>query len=255
MRGQIMRKMFTALFLLLLAGGAVYGKTFKVLVLTGNTRNVEFPVLEKFKKLGPHDLEFTSTSDRTLPDLENYDILWIGQGEICEGAYFLDKETEEKIKSFVENGGIVISVGQDSDAGRPCEVGWLPEVQLVGVERGGTNSFEVTGAPEVDDLFKVPNEVKQAHFDDAWTQPDPRIIVLATINAGQDLGIGLLIHGKGAYIITSLQNETASEVSINAPIMENLLYYAVNHLPTILMPVELFGKLSVIWGELKRARM
>lgn len=250
-----MKRLFLIAFVLLLLGGAVYGKTFKVLVLTGNRTNVEFPVLQKFKKLGPHDLEFKSTSDRTLPDLENYDILWIGQGEICENAYFFDKDTEEKIKKFVENGGIVISVGQDSDAGRPCEVGWLPGVQLVGVERGGTETFEVTDAAEVDDLFKVPNEIKQAHFDDAWTQPDPQIIVLATINAGQDLGIGLLLYGKGAYIITSLENETASDVSMNTPMMENLLYYAVNFLPTILTPVEPLEKLPVVWGELKEARM
>lgn len=244
-----MKRMFVILLLLSMTGWAMAG-TVKVLVLTGNTANAEFPVLSKFTKVGADQVEYTSTNDRTLPDLENYDILWIGQGEICENAYFFDQKTEEKIKSFVENGGIVISIGQDSDGGRPCESGWLT-VHLLGVERGGTETFEATKAPEVDGLFDTPNKVDRAHFDDAWTQPPSDIIVLATINNGQDLGIGLLFHGKGAYIVTSLENESAGDVATNSSIMENLIHYAVGYILPMTLAVEMDEKLPVLWGEIK----
>lgn len=193
-----------------------------VLVLSGNIRQVEFSVLEKFTNVDGEKVSYTQTTDRDLPGLENADILWIGQSEICENAYFFNAKIEDKIKNFVESGGIVISIGQDSDDGRPCEVGWLT-APIVGVERGGTELFQVTNAPKLNGLFEKPNRVNSAHFDDAWTQPDKSYIVLATINNGQDIGIALLKHGKGWYVLTSLQNEGVGEVVINAPLMEKLI--------------------------------
>ena len=219
-----------------------------VLVLSGNTSQAEFPVLETFDNVGGENVVYTQTRDRSLADLGDADILWIGQGEICEGSYFFNADTEDKIKNFVESGGVVISIGQDSDTNRPCEVGWIT-APVVGVERGAVETFEATGAPEVDDLFTSPNEVAGAHFDDAWTQPDDEYIMLASIAGGVDVGIALLKHGRGYYILTSLENEDASEAATNTPIMENLIHYAVNLLQT--MAVEYRGKLAVSWGKIK----
>jgi len=222
----------------------------KVLVLAGNVSQAEFPVLQKFDDVEGEKVVYERTGDRALPGLEKADILWIGQGEICENAYFFDKATEDKIKNFVNKGGIVISIGQDSDGGRPCETGWLPKKDLVlGIERGGVETFEITKQPEVGDLFKKPNVVKGAHFDDAWTNPDKsEVILLATIAGGADVGIGLIKYGKGMYILTSIENESAGDVSTNTPIMENLIHYAVKQRTT---PVEPVGKLAVVWGRLK----
>jgi hypothetical protein len=220
----------------------------EILVLGGNTSQAEFSVLETFDNVGGENVVYTQTKDRSLSDLGNPDILWIGQGEICEGSYFLDADTENKIKNFVESGGIVISIGQDSDTGRPCEVGWIT-APVVGIERGGVETFEVTDAPEVDDLFTSPNEVTGSHFDDAWTQPDDEYIMLASIAGGVDVGIALLNHGSGWYILTSLENESASDVAVNTPIMENLIHYAVNLSQSI--AVEYREKLAVSWGEIK----
>jgi len=236
--------------LMLLTMGWAWAQTVKVLVLTGNVHDVIFPVISNFTSVNGDTVEYTKTNDRGLPDLESYDILWIAQGEICENAYFFNKEIEDKIKSFVENGGIVISIGQDSDGGRPCESGWLP-VSLLGVERGGTETFEPTKVDEVDGLFDTPNKVERAHFDDAWTQAPKDFIVLATINNGQDLGIGLLPYGRGFYIVTSLENESASEVATNTPIVENLIHYAVGYLLPMTLAVDVNEKLPVLWGGIK----
>ena len=219
-----------------------------VLVLAGNTNQLEFPVLEKFTDVGGEKVAYEQTKDRSLPGLENADILWIGQGEISEGGYLLDAETESKIRSFVEAGGVVISIGQDSDDNNPCGIGWIT-APVLGVERSGTESFEITDAPEVGDLFKKPNEVDRAFFNDAWTEPDDQYVVLATISGGQDVGLALLKHGSGWYILTSLENEEAGDVATNTPIMENLIHYAVNL--KLSAAVEYRGKLSMSWGRIK----
>jgi len=219
-----------------------------VLVLAGNTNQLEFPVLEKFTDVGGEKVAYEQTKDRSLPGLENADILWIGQGEISEGGYLLDAETENKIRSFVEAGGVVISIGQDSDDNNPCGIGWIT-APVLGVERSGTEIFEITDAPEVGDLFKKPNEVDRAFFNDAWTEPDDQYVVLATISGGQDVGLALLKHGSGWYILTSLENEEAGDVATNTPIMENLIHYAANL--KLSAAVEYRGKLSMSWGRIK----
>lgn len=219
-----------------------------VLVLTGNTNQLEFPVLKGFTDVDGEKVTYEQTKDRSLPGLENADILWIGQGEISEGNYLLNAETEEKIRNFVGSGGIVISIGQDSDDNAPCGIGWIT-APIVGVERSGVETFEVTDAPEVGDLFKKPNAVDTAFFNDAWTDPDDQYIVLATISGGKDVGLALLAHGSGWYIVTSLENEEAGDVATNTPIMENLIHYVVNLKNSA--SVEHFGKLSVSWGGIK----
>jgi hypothetical protein len=219
-----------------------------VLVLTGNTTELEFPVLETFTDVNGEKVVYEQTTDRSLPGLENMDILWIGQGEICEGSYLFNEELGDNIKSFVEAGGVVISIGQDSDDARPCELDWIT-APIVGVEKSGTESFEVTNAPEVGDLFTNPNVVDRAFFNDAWTDPDDQYIVLATINSGQDVGFALLKHGSGWYIVTSLENEEAGDVVTNTPIMENLIHYAVGLKNAV--AVEYLRKLSTSWGKIK----
>jgi hypothetical protein len=243
-----MRRILLAVLLIGLAADSI--ADVNVLVLTGNTTQLEFPVLEVFTDVDGEKVAYEQTKDRGLPGLENADILWIGQGEISEGNYLLDAETEEKIRNFVGSGGIVISIGQDSDDNVPCGIGWIT-APIVGVERSGVETFEVTDAPEVGALFSKPNNVDAAFFNDAWTDPDDHYIVLATIAGGQDVGLALLAHGSGWYIITSLENEEAGDVTNNTPLMENLIHYAVNLKNSA--SVEHFGKLSVSWGGIKSA--
>lgn len=229
-------------------GASVYASN--VLVLTGNFSQAEFPILETFTDVDGEKVTYSQTNDTALPDLDSADILWIGQGEICENGYFFSAETEDKIKNFVRSGGIVISIGQDSDDGDPCEVGWIT-APIVGVESPDMSTFEITDAPEVGDLFEKPNRIETAEFDDAWTEPDHAYTILATVNNGQEVGIALLKHDMGYYILTSIENENASQAATNTPIMENLIHYAVRLKGTI--AVECPEKLSVRWGKVKSA--
>jgi len=241
-----MRKVLLAVLLMGLAVDSI--AAVNVLVLAGNTAQLEFPVLEKFTDVDGEKITYDQTKDRSLPGLENADILWIGQGEISEGNYLLNAETEEKIRNFVQSGGIVITIGQDSDDNTPCGIGWIT-APIIGVERSGTDSFEATKAPEVGNLFAKPNKVDTAFFNDAWTDPDDQYVVLATISNGQDVGIALLGHDGGWYIVTSLENEEAGDVATNTPIMENLIHYAVNLKRNL--AVDHLAKLTASWGGIK----
>ena len=201
----------------------------RVLVLSGNRFNVEFSTISAFNSVGKRDVVYQRTKDRNLPSLKNADILWLGQGEICEERYRLNKERESKIKTFVKRGGVVIVSGQDSDDDRPCSTGWIPE-PMKGVERMGRSDFEPTRAAGT--LFSEPNEIEfgDVFLDDAWTKWSDKYTILATTNDGKEIAFATLEYGEGMYLITSLQNETSANIFINYQIIENLIYYAVKWL-------------------------
>ena len=203
--------------------------TVRVLVLSGNRFNVEFPTISAFNPVGGSQVVYQRTKDRDLPSLKNADILWLGQGEICEGRYRLNKEREKKIKAFVKRGGVVIVSGQDSDDDRPCATGWIPE-PMEGVERMGRSDFEPTRAAGT--LFSEPNEIEfgDVFLDDAWTKWSDKYTILATTNDGKEIAFATLEYGEGMYLITSLQNETSANVFINYQIIENLVHFAVKWL-------------------------
>ena len=217
----------------------------KVLVLTGNSTyptwsqtpvstNVatyEYQALQSIKEGGKRAIGYELTKERTLPQLEKADILWIGYEEISSyGRYLLSTEAEEKIKTFVENGGIVVVAGQDSSAEKPCGVGWLQGGKLKGVESPPTQDFVVT--KKGSSLFSKPNTIVSGKIfvDDAWVDWGRRDEVFATTKDNKELVIGMRQSGKGLYIITSLRNDGQYTSSVNKAFMENIMHYAVSQL-------------------------
>ncbi len=228
----------------ILAGGKWSGipkDAVKVLVLTGNstrpvqsqvsahtnTVSYEYNAIRLIREAGERVLAYEPTQDTSLPSLDKADILWLGQGEIANKYYLLNKSTEGKIRKFVQNGGIVIVSGQNSAHDRPCETGWLAG-KLVGVERPPTQDFEITKQGK--QLFSGPNQIQPEVLliDDAWTGWNKNYEILATTNGGKGLVVGTRKHGKGLYIITSLCNDDEGLVAMNKKLIENILYYAAN---------------------------
>ena len=201
----------------------------RVLALAGNRFDVEFPTLSDVDRVGEHRVVYQKTKDRNLPNLEYAHLLWIGQGEISESKYLLTTEQEDKIKAFVQRGGVVIVSGQDSDDGRPCGTGWIPE-PMEGVERWGRNDFQPTRA--AGRLFSEPNTITsgEVFIEDTWTGWSDKYTILATTNGGKEIAVAMLKHGEGMYLVTSFQNETSANVFVNRPIMENLVHFAVKWL-------------------------
>jgi len=172
---------------------------------------------------------YHATTDRNLPALREADILWIGFRSLSEGRYRLNRKQENRIKNFVKNGGIVIASGQDSDKEHPCGSGWLPE-PLRGVESPSRNDFQTTS--RAGELFKTPNRIRsgQLALDDSWRGWNEKYEILATTNAGKEIVVAKLKHGKGMYIVTNLRNQSRSQVSKNRRMLENLVHFAVRFL-------------------------
>ena len=217
----------------------------KVLTLTGNTEampsdgpipiptntvSYEYNAIRAVRRVEDKTIAYEATQDPSLSDLDQVDILWLGHREIAYSSYLLNKAAEQKIKGFVENGGIVIVSGQDADREKPFEIGWLAG-SLNGVERKPTQDFAITEQGQK--LFTEPNEIQSGglYIDDTWTDWDDDFQVLATSNDGTDLVVGVRKHGKGLYIITSLRNDNRYTVGKNKKLIENILHYAINQIP------------------------
>ena len=210
----------------------------RTLVLTGNgtrpiqngvTATAEFQTLKKFGKVGKWTVVYQGTRDRGLPNLNDTDILWIGVDEIGMDGYHLNKAAEDRIKSFVQSGGVVIVSSQDSDVGKAYKNNWLPE-PIQGVEENTRSDFAPT--QHAGEIFKTPRQVKSGvvDFDDTWTGWSKNYRILATTNNGKNIALAMLEYGKGMYLVTALLNESAENVRANGPLMENIMYFSVKWL-------------------------
>jgi hypothetical protein len=208
--------------------GRTIGMPVKVLVLTGNMRDLEFPALQKVKAVGNRKIILERTNDKKLPRLDKSHILWISYAEISDERYQFNYDIEKRLKSFVANGGVVIAMGQKSRPKRSCRTTWLPE-PIVGKKSDQIQEFDPTS--KAGNLFQRPNRIKSGHLaiGDPWVKWSDNYELLATVKLdGKDAAAALkLEYGDGMFIVTALKNETPDNIKLNAPMMENLIHYAV----------------------------
>ncbi len=205
------------------------GDALELLLLKTDRYDAEPRAIAELDAVADFGFVYHATTDRNLPALREADILWIGFRSLSEGRYRLNRKQEDRIKDFVKNGGIVIASGQDSDKERPCGSGWLPE-PLTGVESPSRNDFQI--ASHAGDLFKTPNRIRsgQLALDDSWRGWNEKYEILATTNAGKEIVVAKLKHGKGMYLVTNLYNQNNARVSKNRRMLENLVHFAVRFL-------------------------
>ena len=190
----------------------------------------ESPVISGINSIEERWIAYQGTTNRDLPGLSKADILWLGFRTLSrDGRYRLNNKQENRIKEFVRNGGVVIVSGQDSDEGRPCETGWLPE-PLNGVESQHRDDFQPTS--HAGELFQAPHRIRSGNLsiDDSWDGWNGKYEVLATTNNGKEIVVAKLRYGKGMYLITSLHNGQKAQVAKNRRMLENLVHFAVEFL-------------------------
>ncbi len=190
----------------------------------------EFLALRKFNKVGKWKIAYQETKDRNLSGLHDAHILWIGVDELGLDGYHLNKKAEDRIKSFVRRGGVVIVSSQDSDPpNKLCGNGWIPE-PIKGVEEAARRDFSPT--KHAGDIFKSPRSVKPGtvRLDDTWTGWSGKYKILATTGGGKNIALATLQYGKGLYLVTALCNDSAAYVNDNAPLMENIIHFSVKWL-------------------------
>ena len=187
----------------------------------------EFNKLSTFGKIAKRNVMYKSTQDPKLPDLDKADVLWIGyrsMSQLYTGKYVFDSETDDRIKAFVKNGGVVIVSGQDSDPKRSCTVSLLAK-SIKGVEGQAGNGIRLV---KDDDLFTTPERIAadEIRVDDAWTEADANYSVLA-LTREENVALAQLVYGKGVYIITAMQNGRPEHLKSNSRLIGNLMNFAV----------------------------
>lgn len=210
----------------------------KVMALTGNGTDVEYPFLERFEYVNEHHMLYESVDNLRNDRLAKMDILWIGNGEIYKAGYRFNIDTEHRIKNFVSQGGVVIVSGQDVKANyrQRRGTGWIPE-PLTGVEYDETDELLPTSQGRRSRVFHTPNvlnttpdtkEIPLVKLDDMWVDPLGKWNSLAKSTVQDDASALLTLpFQKGMYIVTSLKNDTEQDVGINSKLMENLLFFSV----------------------------
>lgn len=202
----------------------------KVMALTGNVTQAEFPALQQLEHVNKHHIIYEPVADLRTAYMAKAHILWIGHGEIYKEGYRLSIDAEHRIKNFVGRGGIAIVSGQDISnmQRRRQSVGWVPE-PLIGVEFDETQEFTPTRAGKRGKIFHHPYKIKSGEIklDDMWIDQLNKYTSLAKANGGDEDAILLLPFQSGMYIVTSLKNETETDVQINHAMMANLLHFSV----------------------------
>jgi len=210
----------------------------KVMALTGNGTDVEYPFLERFEYVNEHHMLYESVDNLRNDRLAKMDILWIGNGEIYKEGYRFNIDTEHRIKNFVSQGGVVIVSGQDVKANyrQRRGTGWIPE-PLTGIEYDETDELLPTSQGRRSRVFHTPNtlnttpetkEIPLVRLDDMWVDPLGKWNSLAKSTIQDDASALLTLpFQKGMYIVTSLKNDTEKDVEINKKLMENLLFFSV----------------------------
>ena len=212
----------------------------KVMALTGNGTNEEYPYLERFDFVNEHHMLYESVNTLRNDRLAKMDILWIGNGEIYKGGYRLNIDSEHRIKNFVSQGGVVIVSGQDIKANyrQRRGAGWIPE-PLTGIEYDEEDELLPTSQGRRTRIFNTPNvlnttpdtkEVPLVRLDDMWVDPLGKWNSLAKSTKEDASALLTLPFQKGLYIVTSLKNDVERDVAINNKLMENLLFYSVKWL-------------------------
>ncbi len=200
----------------------------KMLVFSSRKYHTEFRTLRRIPKLGEYEFACQQTYDQNLPQLEKVNVLWIGYRALGEDSYLLNRGVEERLKKFVQNGGVVIVSGQDNDSGGK-KTGWFAG-KLKGVEgevQTGIRPNQNAGA-----IFNTPNKVAigEIYTEDSWNKGGRGFNVLASTSDGRGVAVGKYKHGKGMYIITSLHHQTFFQVARSQRLMENLLYLAAKNI-------------------------
>ena len=176
---------------------------FNVLVVVGDTRTAEPPILAGFTELEGNRFNFRTVVINSNPNnsgdprrgvslnsivLSEFDIIWFTwNAPGHDGQYFLGG-AESAIRDFVANGGTVWASAMDSNRRGEEEWrgGWLPiEEHPIEVVNSDDANVTITPAGGNSGLFSWPNKLDPNNLvtDDHWVTDDPAYRILATRRA------------------------------------------------------------------------
>jgi hypothetical protein len=248
-----------ALLLAILASSAWAGR-FKVLVLNGDARNQESPIVQSFKKVGDHSFEFEEVKieggkfDGNMRGAQIVWMPWNAPGH--DGNYFMGG-AEEAFSKWVQEGGVVWISAFDDNYRDPNgkQIGsWMPiDKHPVVVMNTGDSNVTITPEGDKSGLFAKPNKVDMnaVVLDDNFSALDKDWAVLATRDDNKQPAVCSLVWGKGLYLEACIDTRDAGLAGAAKPLIENGLLYLANIVSSGLA-VEPSGKLTIPWAQLKQ---
>jgi hypothetical protein len=175
---------------------------FNVLVVVGDTRSIEPPLLAGFTKLEGNTFNFRTVVINPNPDnhgdpgramslnsieLSEYDIIWFTWNAPGHDSQYFLEGAESAIRDFVARGGTIWASAMDNNIrdGR-WRGGWLPlENHPIRVVNSDDASVTIAPAGASSGLFSWPNKLDPNTIvtDDHWVTNDPNYRILATRRA------------------------------------------------------------------------
>ncbi len=241
----------------LLSASAAFAVDLSVLVLIGDVREQETPILDTLTSIDGHTFSYEKVvieGGSFDGDLRGADILyfpWNGPGH--DGTYLMEG-SEDAVASWVEGGGMVwISAFDDNytDADGAQVGGWLPST--VTVQNTGDSDIDVTADGDASGLFSKPNAVdlNAMTLDDNFADLDASWTIYANRADNGSPAVCSLEHGKGIYLEACIDTRDAGRGATAAPLMENGLFFLAERAAST-TAVDAQGKTATAWATLKR---
>jgi hypothetical protein len=219
---------------LALASVEAWAGNFKVLVLIGDARQQESPILTKFNSVGGHTFTFEEvkieggTFDGNFRGAQIVWFPWNGPGH--DGGYFMGG-TEAAFKDWVKKGGAVWIAAFDDNYRDPAGKqvgGWMPiDEHPVVVQNTGDSDVQVTPEGDKSGLLAKPNKVdlNTLTLDDNFANLDKSWVVLATRKDNGQPAAAYLKYGRGIYVEVCYDTRDAARAAAASSLLENGLSF------------------------------
>ncbi|MDE0020071.1 MAG: hypothetical protein OXT69_01625 [Candidatus Poribacteria bacterium] len=223
-------------------------------VLTQARHDEEISALNAIKSAADHRMLFRRESNPSLPCLDKMDILYLGMGANLQNLRGFNRQSEERIRRFAAQGGIIIAFPPNTKPRRGGRLGWIPDPLVETEDRiasnvkltrgprihepgGGLIKFEVISAiaaARVSRIFLEPNELELEEIPAAvgWSVWSDRFTEIASVDTegpyeGEKAAVALTLpYGRGLYMAFGFGPRRPADFEWSVPLVENILTYA-----------------------------
>ena len=226
----------------------------RITALSRTRQDPEFSAVKKIETVAGHRALFRKTNDAAFPNLEKTDILYFGQAANLANARGFNRQSEERIRRYAAQGGIIVAFPPNTKQSRGRRLSWIPDPLVetedsiepgIDMVRGahlhepktGKIRFELVSAiasARGSRIFSEPNEIELEELSApvAWSVWSDRFAEIATVKTtgpheGDKAAAALILpYGKGLYIVFGFGPQRTEDLQWSAPLVENILHYA-----------------------------
>lgn len=223
-------------------------------VLTQARHDEEMSALNAIHSAAGHRMLFRREPNPALPCLDKMDILYLGMGANLQNLRGFNRQSEERIRRFAAQGGIIIAFPPNTKVRRGGRLGWIPD-PLVETEDRIASNVELTRGPRIHEpggslikfevisaiaaakvsrIFLEPNELELEELPAkvGWSVWSDRFTQIASVDTegpyeGEKAAVGLTLpYGRGLYMIFGFGPSRPADFEWSVPLVENILTYA-----------------------------